>query len=738
MPVTSPAELVDALRERQLLEPGQLEEIALKVPGCTDPLALARLLVEWEWLTDFQVDQVLRDQDQELELGPYRLLEPIGEGGMGKVFKAVQQRLNRVVALKIIRPERLSLDPEAVRRFQREAQLAAQLAHPNIVTVYDSDQVRNTYYLAMEYVDGQDLSQLVKKHGPLPVPLACDFIRQAALGLQHAHECGMVHRDIKPTNLLVSRPAAGRAGGRGLSGLLRRPIICGQAPAKAPAQPAGLPQGGVVKILDMGLVCMVPEMGSSATVASLTQEGSVMGTPDYIAPEQARNSRRVDIRADLYSLGCTFYFLLTGRPPFPEGTVIEKLLMHQLDQPTPIAELRSDVPASVLAVIGKLMAKRPEERFQTPAEVAEILASVPQAEEPPPAPAAPCLPAPAMVAEDGAAHISTAIVAVKKAAPEPAASEDASAPKRIASLPGHLSWVIALAFSPDRNLLASGGLDGKLRLWNFAGRKPRDHSAPRRHKGEIHALAFAPEGNLLASGSGTMDGSVWLWDMTDGHLKERALLQRHNAPVEALAFTADGKLLATGGSDKTIWLWDLSGPEPRERALLKGHADCIKALAFAPDGRRVASGGQDGSVRLWSVSKIWFREQAILQGHDGCVQTIAFTPDGSLLASGGADQTIRLWDLSGTTPAERGVLPASAGVIRAIQFSPDGQKLISLADQGRVIVWDMASGDQVREWLLPEVLFSGVAFTADSRYAAIGTREGKALVFRLANKEAGE
>lgn len=386
MTLTSVADFVDVLRERQFLEPQQLDEVNRDLlQRSDDPRGLAQLLVQKEWLTPYQVEQLLHGQEQELVLGPYRLLQPLGEGGMGMVFKALHQRLNRIVALKVIRRERLTQDPEAIRRFQREARAAAQLTHPNIVMVYDSDQIGSTYYIAMEYVEGTDLSQMVKEEGPLPVSRACEFIRQAALGLQHAHECGMVHRDIKPSNLLVTTLVPSRgAGNRGISGLLRRPLLSAngnQGDSLAVAglshmDRSGLNARSLVKILDMGLVRLVEPSEGQGSIGSLTREGSVMGTPDYIAPEQARNAHRVDIRADLYSLGCTLYYLLTGQTPFPEGSLIEKLLMHQMDEPLPLEELRPQVPAEVQAVVRRLMAKRPEDRFQMPLEVAEVLATL--------------------------------------------------------------------------------------------------------------------------------------------------------------------------------------------------------------------------------------------------------------------------------------------------------------------------------------------------------------------------
>ena len=203
----------------------------------------------------------------------------------------------------------------------------------------------------MEYVEGTDLSKLVREYGPLPVPHACNYILQAALGLQHAHEKGMVHRDIKPSNLLVSWGSS-------------RNVQTAPVGTAATGRP-------VVKILDMGLARLID--AEDGVTSELTQEGAVMGTVDYLAPEQALDSRKADIRSDLYSLGCTFYFMLTGKVPFPGGTATEKLLKHRLDEPTPVEQLRPEVSPGLAGVVRKLMAKKPGERYQTPAEVVRAL-----------------------------------------------------------------------------------------------------------------------------------------------------------------------------------------------------------------------------------------------------------------------------------------------------------------------------------------------------------------------------
>jgi serine/threonine protein kinase/putative intracellular protease/amidase len=307
----------------------------------------------------------------------YRVIKFLGAGGMGVVYQAEHRMMGRAVALKVIN-RRLTSHPTAVERFGREVRAAARLTHPNIVTAHDADRAGDLHFLVMEFVEGVSLARLVEKRGPLPVAHACHFIRQAALGLQHAHEQGMVHRDIKPHNLMVTRK-------------------------------------GQVKILDFGLARFASEQdpaepaatagGTGRPAAAITATDVVVGTADYVAPEQARNSRTVDIRADLYSLGCTFYYLLAGRVPFPTGTAMDKLIQHCEDEPPPVEQLRPGVPPEVAGLLRRLMAKRPEDRCQTPAELAAALApwvKAPEvAEEPAPPTAPPARPADTAAAPAG-------------------------------------------------------------------------------------------------------------------------------------------------------------------------------------------------------------------------------------------------------------------------------------------------------------------------------------------------
>jgi serine/threonine protein kinase len=299
----------------------------------TDPHKLAERLVQDGLLTHFQAEQFLQGKCRRFTIGNYKVLERIGAGGMGIVFLCEHKFMRRRAAVKIL-PTAQSNDPSALQRFYREARAVAALDHPNIVRAYDIDQEDNLHFLVMEYVDGSSLQEVVHRVGRLDPIRAAHYISQAALGLQHAHEAaGLVHRDIKPGNIIVDR-------------------------------------NGVVKVLDLGLARFFYD---EEDLLTKKLDENVLGTADYLAPEQALDSHSVDIRGDIYSLGGTFYFCLTGQPPFAEGEVAHKLMWHQTRQPKPIFVFRPDVPEHMIAVVNKMMAKDPKERYQTPLEVAEAL-----------------------------------------------------------------------------------------------------------------------------------------------------------------------------------------------------------------------------------------------------------------------------------------------------------------------------------------------------------------------------
>jgi serine/threonine protein kinase len=339
MPLATTANMIDCLVEAKLLSGPQLAEVKNSLSRVGQPQQLAHALINRGWLTSFQAKYLLNGRGAELVLGPFVILEPLGQGGAGQVFKA--RHRDRVIALKLLRPE-LVKDREAVQRFCREIEVGSQVCHPNIAQTVDAGQIGATHYLAIEYVDGPNLERLVQTQGPLPPARAAEYIRQAALGLQHAHQRGLVHRDIKPSNLLVTR-----------------------------AQ--GEPPVGLLKILDLGLARLLePAAGSQTANLTLAGGAGVMqGTPDYMAPEQALDFHSADIRADLYSLGCTLYFLLAGKPPFAGCKMLaEKLMKHQQAEPA-LAEL--NLPVDLEMVLRKMLAKRPLDRYQTPAELVEAI-----------------------------------------------------------------------------------------------------------------------------------------------------------------------------------------------------------------------------------------------------------------------------------------------------------------------------------------------------------------------------
>jgi serine/threonine protein kinase len=341
MSVPTSTELLAFLEEHAFLGPSQVRQLAADCPSkFADVRALVRELVAQDWLTPFQANQLIQGRGADLLLGPYRLLDPIGEGGMGQVFKAHHVSMDRLVAIKIISKEHVA-NPVLVSRFYREARAVAKLSHPNIVIAYDVNQIGDTHFFVMEFVDGVNFARLVEQTGPLPIAKACEYIRQAAAGLQHAHEKGLVHRDIKPSNLLVARPNPGRP-----------PLI---------------------KILDFGLARFDSENPQGTR---LTKVGKVVGTVEYIAPEQAQSARTADIRADVYSLGCSLFYLLTGSPPFPGEDPIQIIKAKLVADVPSVRTIRPDVPAVLEKVVARMTARNPADRYHTPGEVVKVLGQI--------------------------------------------------------------------------------------------------------------------------------------------------------------------------------------------------------------------------------------------------------------------------------------------------------------------------------------------------------------------------
>lgn len=339
--------LVRAIEASKILNAEQLKELKEELQGkFTETRALGWHLIERGWVTSYQINQLILGRGEELTLGEYVVLDRLGEGGMGRVLKGRNPRDNATVALKVAHPQLLA-NPAESEQFWWESEALTRLSHPNVIQAYDSARNSNPPFFVMEYLEGTDLEKLVRRGGPLPAALAAEYIRQAALGLEHAREKNLVHRDIKPANLLRSNAAPQAQG--------------------TDEEPPPL-----IKVIDWGIADLRGPEAEKERGSPLPKD-QVVGTPDYLAPEQAVTPETTDIRADIYSLGCALYMLLTGKPPFHGGGYAQKLVKHMQMEPTPVQLARPDLPDGLAAVVHKMLAKSPADRHQTPQEVAAAL-----------------------------------------------------------------------------------------------------------------------------------------------------------------------------------------------------------------------------------------------------------------------------------------------------------------------------------------------------------------------------
>jgi serine/threonine protein kinase len=315
----------------ELLDREQLQESLRAVPPEQrhDAQALADHLVRTGKLTRFQASKLIRGFSQGMIIGPFRLLAPLGKGGMGTVFLVRDQRSDHLVALKVLPPRLARTEERMLVRFQREMEMSQRVAHPHLAWTYEVGEFRGAHYIAMEYIPGRTLTRLVNEEGSLPLPRAARLMAEVAAGLEHAHNQGLIHRDLKPSNILVT-----------------------------PRDHA--------KVLDLGLALSHGETGDALIVGG---QGYIVGTMDYISPEQTVDPLKVDPRSDVYSLGCTLYFALSGQPPFPGGTSKEKIMRHRNETPTPLAELVPMLPAGFVGLVERMMAKDPANRPPSAAAV---------------------------------------------------------------------------------------------------------------------------------------------------------------------------------------------------------------------------------------------------------------------------------------------------------------------------------------------------------------------------------
>jgi serine/threonine-protein kinase len=764
---------VGILKERKLLEPEQLADLTPEVLAkFSDPRLLARQLMQKGWLTAYQVNQIFSRSAQDLVLGSYVLLERLGEGGMGQVFKARHHRMDRIVALKVIRKEHLS-NPLAVRRFRREIQAASQLSHPNIVSAFDANEVGDVHFFVMEYVEGIDLLRLVREHGPLPIGEACEYIRQAALGLQHASERGLIHRDIKPSNLVVTRPRPGSSD---------RPIL---------------------KILDMGLARPEDPSDSNA-VTQLTQDGRVVGTPDYMAPEQARNSSTCDIRADLYSLGCTLYYLLTGQVLFPGGTGMEKLLKHQMEEPPPVVKLRKDTPQGVQKILKKLLAKKPQDRFQTPAELAAALEPFCRRVKP--------------VGRIFSRKPKTAVPGMAQSATVESEAVAADTVRGRGAGPAQagqpLNW--------RRRWLLIGAAGGLLQiivllLLGLVVAMPADSNGPSQPNSpsEPNTLTAAASSTTTVGPANLrprLPGATVLDQLEAARIPaaERvagqpaelvAVLGEHQgrgwAPILNLALTLDNRQIIGVGSDHTIRWWDAAtlrelgmAPAPewgspaasaisadgrlaatayrtatrtrlrlfdcrnrQDRFELPAPPDWINSLTFSLDGRMLAAagwyrrvgGGQSGVIKVWNTEIGELRWE--LDMPPTTVGPVALSFDGRNVAwvgrspdqEGNFHTQVHVLRVGGRLGDESLVFRAPNAAINQLLFSPDGSTLVvgtgESRTRGDLILVDLNTGARRLIDKAHDDLITAAVFTFDSELLVTGGADGSLRRWDVAEGE---
>jgi serine/threonine-protein kinase len=556
----------------------------------------------------------------------YRIVEELGRGGMGVVYKAVQVSLDRIVALKVMRV-REGPDSPTMERMRREAVMTARLSHPGIVAVFDAGQVGPYCFFAMEYVPGEDLHHLVTRNGALDGSACLEYLRQAAEALQHAHQHGLVHRDIKPSNFIIVPEAVGL---------------------------------GHLKLLDLGLA---RETGLSANNKPITQVGSFMGTPDFIAPEQANDPRAADGRSDLYSLGCTFYYAATGQTPYAGATPLAKLIQHSMGEVPLASQARPGLPDRLVSVLARLMARDPDRRFQS---AAALLAAL-----------------------------------------------NAGEPARRPALWHRFQsgdWVKAVAFSPDGRWLAFGGVGKQVRLFELSSgrelwQKPQASA--------VLSLAFSPDGRWLAWG--TEDGALTLADANVGEAVAQGA--GHASHLNSLAFLLPTQVV-TGSHDGTLRLWEV--PTARQTHVWPAHTGPIWAVsaargvivscgqdravrcwsvmgqdrgqanlslpatcgALSPDGSRVAAGG-GGELQLFNSS---MAELARVSAHAGRMTALTWSPDGHSLLTSGRDQTVKGWSATGEALFS---LEGHTGWALCVAWSTGAPLIASGGADRQVFVWRM-------------------------------------------------
>ncbi len=622
----------------------------------------------------------------------YEIEKELGRGGMAIVYKAKQRSLGRDIALKVL-PQGVSHDKKMLERFHREARSAAQLNHPHIVTIIDEGETNGVHFMAMEYLSGRDLHEIIQEQGHLSSQEAVTIITPIADALAYAHEQGMIHRDVKGSNVMITD--------------VGRPVL-----------------------MDFGIAYASSE-------ARLTQTGTVLGTPEYMSPEQARGTE-VEARSDLYSLGVVLYEALTGKLPHSGGhpmSVVYKVLHEPY---TPPRELQPDIPEWLEQVVAKCLMKEANDRFDSCATLAEALRNEDPGEYveiPSPSDNGEAEAGPIRLGDEDEAEnqpAQTQIFQSKDLSDDSVSEETSNASDRrsdgsdsspqrqnlsiVRSLAGTADWVNAVSFSPDGQFALGGGNDNEAKVWEVVSGD--EIQTIRGLDGHPIAIDLSSNGETLLTLSS--ESTLQLWDLETGN-------QLHNLEttpnsVLTACFSPDGnRVLGGAGQGGTLRIWDVKSGEPE--FTFDMHEEPVFSAAFSPDGSRVVTGTGQGALRIWNVQSGGQVMELDTSDWDAAyVFSVAFSPDGQYVLSGSDDMTARLWDAASGKLLR--TFDRHDGLVIAVSFSPDGQFAISGTSNLNVCLWKVSDGSL--GYLFKGESGEGVSavdFSPDGRYVLSGTKE---------------
>jgi WD40 repeat protein/serine/threonine protein kinase len=680
----------------------------------------------------------------------YEIIGELGRGGMGVVYKARQLGLDRLVALKMILTG-LHAGPRDLERFRKEAEAVARLRHPNIIQIYDIGTSEDRPYFALEFVEGKSLAHLLQGT-PQPFLPAARLVETLAQAIHYAHQRNIIHRDLKPANILLQ--------------VEDTPSYREELKELSPDDAFLLPASVTPKITDFGLAKRL-DVHSTGTVT-----GEVVGTPSYMAPEQAKEGSAIGAAVDVYSLGAILYELLTGRPPFRGPTSLETVLQVLHDEPVRPSFLRPNLPRDLETISLKCLSKEPLDRYASAVDLADDLHRFRRG-QPIKArplgvhervwkwarhrPASAALVAgiilvtllgfagitwqwqEALSARDEKEGLRQEAVDARTAA-EFAQDQEIKQRKRArVSLyfsriaQSQLQWRVNDFTSACKTLAKCAPLPGfdDLRGWEWHYLQALYHNNlfTLHNRTGRGSAAYDPRGRWIASVVGGFQaeanprpGQVRLWNAQTGQLIHD---WAGPATLHRLAFSPDGDRLALGTTDGAVLIWDpVKGTELRRRLL---HRDAVSALVFSPDGKHIASASWDHTVIISDSST--GDVVHVLKGHEERVHTLAYHPEGKVLASGGWDTTIRLWDPSNGHEVK--LLRGHRNKVYCLTFSPDGKTLVSASSRGNLRIWELASSRIIQSLTADTGGVLGIAFSPDGRSLAKAGKDGTVRLWDL-------